>query len=100
MEENDQVVFRYCDATGKAAAGNFPANPNGATADIAAICDRSGRIMGMMPHPERGLYLVNHPDYHHREEHAARAGEDVPELDENNFRIFTNAVAYAKQNGA
>jgi phosphoribosylformylglycinamidine synthase subunit PurQ / glutaminase len=45
-----QVVFRYCDASGHVTP---TANPNGALANIAGICDAKRRIVGMMPHPER-----------------------------------------------
>lgn len=64
LEENGQVVFRYCTAEGDITAG---ANPNGSAYNIAGICNREGNVLGMMPHPERcaeailgsrdGLYL-------------------------------------------
>jgi phosphoribosylformylglycinamidine synthase len=44
LEDNGQVLFRYCTDTG---------NPNGSVNNIAGICDRTGKILGMMPHPER-----------------------------------------------
>jgi phosphoribosylformylglycinamidine synthase I len=50
LEAEDRVVFRYVDKAGNATAD---ANPNGAQRNIAGICDRSRRILGMMPHPER-----------------------------------------------
>ncbi len=50
LEENQQVLFRYCDATGNPSAA---ANPNGSLNNIAGICNRAGNILGMMPHPER-----------------------------------------------
>ena len=50
IEGNGQVAFRYCDADGAVTAA---ANPNGALANIAGILSESGRILGMMPHPER-----------------------------------------------
>ncbi len=96
LQENEQVVFTYCGEDGTPAEGEFPTNPNGALADIAAICDATGRLLGMMPHPERALFTHQAPDYHLRKEHARRKGEDLPKLDENCLRIFTNAVAYAK----
>ena len=54
--ENDQLVFRYCDDLGKPADGKYPWNPNGSFYDIAGICDPSGTIFGLMPHPERAFY--------------------------------------------
>ena len=50
LEAEGRVVFRYVDAAGKTSA---EANPNGAQRNIAGICDARGRILGMMPHPER-----------------------------------------------
>lgn len=50
LEDHNQVLFRYCTATGKI---NHTANPNGSVNNIAGICDRTGKILGMMPHPER-----------------------------------------------
>ena len=50
LEDNDQILFRYCDASGEA---NDAANPNGSLSNIAGICNRAGNVLGMMPHPER-----------------------------------------------
>jgi len=50
LEENNQIIFRYCDADGEITAG---ANPNGARANIAGICNLDRNVLGMMPHPER-----------------------------------------------
>ena len=51
LEAEGRVVFRYVDKAGNATAE--AANPNGARRNIAGICDRSRRVLGMMPHPER-----------------------------------------------
>jgi phosphoribosylformylglycinamidine (FGAM) synthase-like amidotransferase family enzyme len=48
---------------GRLAAGAFPHNPNGSLADIAGICDPTGRIFGLMPHPEAYNHVTNHPDW-------------------------------------
>jgi len=61
--DNDMVVFRYCDKSGKPADGKYPTNPNGSTFDIAGICNREGNIFGLMPHPERAMYWWQQPDY-------------------------------------
>lgn len=50
LEDNQQVVFRYCSADGVPDAAS---NPNGSLHNIAGICDRRGTVLGMMPHPER-----------------------------------------------
>lgn len=63
LYENDQLVFRYCDEKGVCADGRYPINPNGAFNDIAGICDPSGTIFGLMPHPERAYYGVQLPNW-------------------------------------
>ncbi len=50
LEENDQIVFRYCDETG---AVSDESNPNGSRSSIAGICNLDRNVLGMMPHPER-----------------------------------------------
>jgi len=82
LEANRQIVFRYCTADGGAAA--YPANPNGSVRDIAGICDPTGRILGLMPHPERHIDPTNHPRW--MREGAAPEGDGAA--------IFHNAVAY------
>jgi phosphoribosylformylglycinamidine synthase len=52
LEDQDQVVFRYCKPDGTLAEGKYPINPNGSLSDIAGICDPNGTVLGMMPHPE------------------------------------------------
>lgn len=95
LKKNNQVVFTYCDENKRPANLRWPINPNGAMHDVAAICDRSGRIMGMMPHPERGLYSTHEPEYQLRKELLRREGKTVPELIETNFKIIKNAVDFA-----
>ncbi|MEM2874462.1 MAG: phosphoribosylformylglycinamidine synthase I [Candidatus Hadarchaeales archaeon] len=67
MMMNDQLVFRYCDEHGKYAKGRYPVNPNGSYWDIAGICDPSGLVFGLMPHPERAFYGLQLPDWTSRE---------------------------------
>ncbi|PZV14043.1 MAG: phosphoribosylformylglycinamidine synthase I [Pseudanabaena sp.] len=50
LEDNNQVVFRYCDEIGNV---NEESNPNGSLESIAGICNKQGNVLGMMPHPER-----------------------------------------------
>ena len=52
LEDNNQVVFRYCDINGKV---NDSVNPNGSINNIAGIKNKEGNILGMMPHPERAV---------------------------------------------
>ncbi len=71
--ENDQIVFRYCDEKGSPANGRYPENPNGSTFDIAGICDPTGTVFGLMPHPERAYYGWQLPEWTSREEMPAYA---------------------------
>jgi len=50
LNDNDQILFRYCDEQGKVSAD---ANPNGALENIAGVCNAGKNVFGMMPHPER-----------------------------------------------
>jgi len=63
LYDNDQLVFRYCNEDGEYANGEFPVNPNGAFHDIAGICDPTGTVFGLMPHPERAFYGWQLPDW-------------------------------------
>jgi len=63
----------------------FPDNPNGSTANIAALGDPTGRILGLMPHPERFLHATQHPQWTRRP-HRSGPGAGL--------KIFQNAVAY------
>jgi phosphoribosylformylglycinamidine synthase I len=67
LYESDQLVFRYCTEEGEPAEGKFPINPNGAFHDIAGICDSSGTVLGLMPHPERAYYGWQQPNWTKRE---------------------------------
>lgn len=61
MIEQDQIVFRYVDYMGNYAG--YPWNPNGSAFNIAGICNSLGNVFGMMPHPERVFYRIQHPDW-------------------------------------
>jgi phosphoribosylformylglycinamidine synthase I len=62
----------------------YPANPNGAMGDVAGICDTTGRVFGLMPHPERFVDHTQHPQWTRRP--ASDLGEGL--------RVFQNAVRY------
>ena len=81
---NDQVTFRYVSADGPEVG--YPANPNGSVHDIAGIEDASGRVLGMMPHPERFALALQHP----RWRREGLSGEGM------GLRIFKNAVRAVK----
>jgi len=63
LEDNKQIVFRYCRPDGKDAGGEFPWNPNGSLSDIAGICNPEGNVLGMMPHPERVMEKIQNADW-------------------------------------
>lgn len=59
LRQNGQIALRYVNADGSEA--QYPACPNGAVENIAGLCSPSGRVLGLMPHPERNLLAQNHP---------------------------------------
>jgi len=61
LRANDQIAVRYVDAAGR--PGPYPINPNGSQDDVAGICDPTGRILGLMPHPERFVDVTQHPEW-------------------------------------
>ncbi|MBN2401252.1 MAG: phosphoribosylformylglycinamidine synthase subunit PurQ [Spirochaetes bacterium] len=93
IEKNSLVAMRYSKPDGSRADGEFPYNPNGSINDIAAVCDRSGRMMGMMPHPERNILFTQRDDWTYLKEKAKREGYSLPEESEG-LMIFKNAVKY------
>jgi phosphoribosylformylglycinamidine synthase len=64
--DNGQVALVYVTADGAPANGQLPANPNGSTDDIAGVCDPSGLVFGLMPHPERYVDAIQHPAWTRR----------------------------------
>ncbi|MBL7070896.1 MAG: phosphoribosylformylglycinamidine synthase I [Candidatus Omnitrophica bacterium] len=85
LKKNKQVVFRYSDSTG--GKTSYPGNPNGSMDDIAGISDSTGRILGMMPHPERFIRRTQHPRW---------TREDLKE-EGHGLDIFRNGVDFAKK---
>ncbi len=79
------VVLYYTDERGNSNAG-YPYNPNGSVGNIAGICDASGRVFALMPHPERYIRGTQHPQWTRRE--AKEYGDG--------FQIFLNAVKWAQ----
>ncbi len=92
LAENDQIVLRYS-KDGENANGEFPFNPNGALDDIAAVCSSNGRILGMMPHPERNIFFTQQDDWTLQKELLKRAGKELPE-ESAGLKIFKNAVSF------
>jgi phosphoribosylformylglycinamidine synthase len=61
LEDENLVAFRYVDACGAPAQGRYPLNPNGSIADIAAVCNTQGNVIGLMPHPEDHIVPIQNP---------------------------------------
>ena len=85
--DNDQVAVVYTNSDGSPAAGAFPANPNGSVDDIAGVCDSTGLVFGLMPHPERFVDATQHPAWTRRGNSGAAEG----------LKIFENAVLHVSQ---
>jgi phosphoribosylformylglycinamidine synthase I len=88
MEAEGCVACRYADPATGAATATFPHNPNGSLNAIAGLCDPSGRIFGLMPHPEAYLYPENHPQWE-----MQRLDGSLPERGLG-LKLFQNAVNY------
>jgi len=91
---NHQVVMQYALANGEIAGKKFPENPNGSVHDIAGICDPTGRIFGLMPHPEAFNHWTHHPDWTRKKEIAKRMNEPIETGQTIGVRLFQNAVTY------
>ena len=87
LRTNGQVTLRYAMPDGAPARGAYPQNPNGSIDDIAGICDPSGRVLGLMPHPEAFVDRTNHPQWTRRELPEEGAG----------LQVFRNAVEYVRE---
>jgi phosphoribosylformylglycinamidine synthase len=83
LDSDGQLVLRYTDAANSRTSA-YPANPNGSQASAAGICDDTGRVLGLMPHPERNIDPTHHPQWTRR--HNGQPGDGL--------KVFRNAVAY------
>jgi phosphoribosylformylglycinamidine synthase len=79
------VVLYYTDENGSREVG-YPNNPNGSIANIAGICDATGRVFALMPHPERFIRDTQHPQWTRQK----------PRKYDDGFQIFLNAVKWAQ----
>ena len=92
LKKNKQIALQY--VTGEMTTYlDLPANPNGSVADIAGITDETGRILGLMPHPERGMFFVQRPDWQVKKEELLRKKKKLP-IEGTGLQIFKNAVKY------
>jgi len=90
LQGSAQVVARYATPEGSPTQ-EYPHNPNGSQRAIAAVCDATGLIFGLMPHPEGYLSAYNHPSW----TREAALGRPLPEEGEG-LAIFRNAVEYIR----
>ncbi len=91
IEAKNLVAVRYCDENGRNAV-SFPENPNGSLNSIAGICDETGRVFGLMPHPEAFLSPYNSPDWTLEKAEGRLPGEG------DGVVFFRNAVDYVEEN--
>ena len=90
LSEASAVALRYTDIDGTDADGP-EINPNGSPGAVAALCDPTGRILGMMAHPEAAVVPVQDPRFHRTE-----SGQPLAD----GLQLFRNVVAYAKEKGS
>ena len=84
LDEAGQIVLRYTTAEAQPAKSEFPVNPNGSQDDVAGICDATGRVLGLMPHPERHVLGTQHPRW--TREGLKEEGDGL--------KLFRNAVEF------
>lgn len=85
LKSGGHIAFKYVDENG--AEGDYPVNPNGSMDSIAGLTDTTGRVLGLMPHPERFIRPTQHPRW-------SRLKNDAGD----GMTIFDNAVKYIKEN--
>ncbi len=95
LNKNKDVAARYFKGD-IAKYQNQIVNPNGALEDIAGVLSHEGRVLGMMPHPERALFITQLPQFSYLKEKAKREGKKLSEHGPG-FQIFKNAVGYFKK---
>jgi len=88
LHANNQIVMQYSDETYENATMNYPGNPNGSMDAVAGICDETGRVFGLMPHPEAYLHYTNHPRW---------TRERLPE-EGAGLSLFRNAIDFIQRN--
>lgn len=87
LRSSGRLALRYCDESGEIRDDvlPFPVNPNGGDANVAGVCDASGRVFGLMPHPERHLDPTHHPFWTRRKTQPAEG---------DGLQLFRNAVQW------
>jgi phosphoribosylformylglycinamidine synthase len=94
MNKNHQVAARYIQGP-MCEYLNVPASPNGSIDDIAGVTDTTGRVFGLMPHPERAMFFTQMPNWQMLKQQYLAEGKELPTHGPG-FAIFTNAITYFK----
>jgi phosphoribosylformylglycinamidine synthase len=94
LHKNNQIAVKYCKGE-ISTLQNLPANPNGSLENIAAVTNYDGRVLGLMPHPERAIFFTQLPHWTLLKEKLSRDGKKIPQYTQA-FQIFKNAVGYFK----
>ena len=93
IRRQKMIAFTYCREDLSPARGEYPFNPNGSLEDIAGITSSDGKVLGLMPHPERAMEFCNLYDWPLRREQMKRAGTAIP-AESMNVQLFRNIVDY------
>jgi phosphoribosylformylglycinamidine synthase I len=96
LRDENMIAFRYCRDDLSPANGEYPDNPNGSVDDIAGITSWDGKVLGLMPHPERALEFTNLYDWPSRKERLMREGRELPQ-ESMNMQFFRNIVDYFRK---
>ncbi len=88
IEKEKLAVLKYCDADYSAPTQDYPQNPNGSMNAIAGVCDETGRLFGLMPHPEAYVHRTHHPRWT-REEELPEEGMGL--------WLYQNAVRFVRE---
>jgi phosphoribosylformylglycinamidine synthase I len=93
LKKEDMVAFRYCRDDLSPAGGKYPYNPNGSLEDIAGIMSQDGKVLGLMPHPERAMEFTSLYDWPYQKEKLKREGVELPQ-ESPNMQFFKNIARY------
>jgi len=93
LKKQKMVAFRYCHEDLNPANGEYPDNPNGSIHDIAGITSEDGKVLGLMPHPERAMEFTSLYDWPYRKERMRREGRALPQ-ESQNMQFFRNIAGY------
>jgi len=84
LDRAGQLVLKYCSRPDNRETLGYPDNPNGSMLNTAGVCDATGRVLGLMPHPERHIDATQHPRWTRGE--GRQPGDGL--------RLFASAVEF------